>query len=192
MTSDSQDPGCRAPLLSIFLAFLKVGLTSFGGGTSAWMHREVVEQHRWLSDEQFLASLTVAQVLPGANPVNMAVYLGLQLRGALGAVMAAAGMVVPAFGMILALGFLYSYVSASPATHMVLSGLAAVGVGATLVLGVKGARPFCRHPIPVAVAAATFVAVGVLRWPLVPVVLIAVPVSVLLSFYVERGRARAG
>jgi chromate transporter len=156
------------------------------------VHREVVERHRWLTDEQFLASLTVAQVLPGANPVNMAVYLGLQLRGAPGAVLAAAGMLVPAFCMILVLGFIYSHVSASPATHMVLSGLAAVGVGATLVLGVKGARPFCRHPIPVLIAAATFLGVGVLRWPLIPVVLVAVPVSVLLSFYVNRGRARAG
>ena len=192
MIADSPHEGARPRLLSIFLAFLKVGLTSFGGGTSAWMHREVVERHRWLTDEQFLASLTVAQVLPGANPVNMAVYLGLQLRGALGASLAAAGMVAPAFGMILALGLLYSYVSASPATHMVLSGLAAVGVGATLVLGAKGARPFRRRPIPVLIAAATFIAVGVLRWPLVPVVLVAVPVSILLSFYAEAGRPRAG
>ena len=179
-------------MLKIFLSFLKVGLTSFGGGTSAWMHREVVERHRWLTDEQFLASLTVAQVLPGANPVNMAVYLGLQLRGGLGALLAATAMIVPSFCMILILGALYSYLSSTPATSMVLSGLAAVGVGATLVVGIKGARPFSRKPIPVLVALATFVTVGLLRWPLVPVVVVAVPISVLLSFYWGRGSTRAG
>ncbi len=179
-------------MLSIFLSFLKIGLTSFGGGTSAWMHREVVERHRWLTEEQFLASLTVAQVLPGANPVNMAVYLGLQLRGGLGAMLAAVAMIVPAFGMILGLGLLYGFLSSSPATHLVLSGLAAVGVGATLVVGFKGARQFARKPMPVLVAAVTFVTVGLLRWPLIPVVLVAVPVSILLSFYLERGRTRAG
>jgi chromate transporter len=186
------DEGRRASAGSILLSFLKVGLTSFGGGTSAWMHREVVERHRWLTEEQFLASLTVAQVLPGANPVNMAVYLGLQLRGGLGALLAATGMIVPSFCMILGLGLLYSYLSASAATHLVLSGLAAVGVGATLVLGIKGARPFARKPIPVLVALATFAAVGLLRWPLVPVVLVAVPVSIWLSFYWGRGSTRAG
>jgi chromate transporter len=179
-------------LLKILFSFLKVGLTSFGGGTSAWMHREVVERHRWLTNEQFLASLTVAQVLPGANPVNMAVYLGLQLHGGLGALVAATGMIVPAFCMILILGVLYGYLSATPATSMVLSGLAAVGVGATLVVGIKGARAFSRKPIPVIIALATFVTVGLLRWPLIPVVMVAVPVSVLLSFYLGRGTTRAG
>jgi chromate transporter len=186
------DEGRRAPLTSILLSFLKIGLTSFGGGTSAWMHREVVERHRWLSEEQFLASLTVAQVLPGANPVNMAVYLGLQLHGGLGAFLAAAGMIVPSFCLILVLGVVYGYISGNPAAHLVLSGLAAVGVGATLVLGVRGARQFIRKPIPVIIAAATFVAVGVLRWPLIPVVLVTVPVSVLLSFIWGRGPTRAG
>jgi chromate transporter len=179
-------------LLSIFLSFLKVGLTSFGGGTSAWMHREVVERHGWLTDQQFLASLTVAQVLPGANPVNMAVYLGLQLRGGLGAFLAAAGMIAPSFCMILILGALYAYLSPFPATSLVLSGFAMVGVGATLVMGTKGARQFIRKPIPVVIALATFVAVGLLRWPLVPVVIVVVPVSILLSFYWGRGPARAG
>jgi chromate transporter len=186
------DEDRRASALNIFFSFLKVGLTSFGGGTSAWMHREVVERHRWLTNEQFLASLTVAQVLPGANPVNMAVYLGLQLRGGLGALLAAAGMIVPSFCMILILGALYSYLSAMPVTSIVLSGLAAVGVGATLVVGVKGARPFRGKPVPVLIALATFVAVGLLRWPLVPVVLVAVPISILLSFYWGRGSTRAG
>jgi chromate transporter len=186
------DEGRRASLTSILLSFLKVGLTSFGGGTSAWMHREVVERHGWLTEEQFLASLTVAQVLPGANPVNMAVYLGLQLHGGLGALLAATGMIVPSFCMILVLGVLYGYLSGSPATHLVLSGLAAVGVGATLVVGVKGARQFIRKPIPIVIAAATFVTVGLLRWPLIPVVLVAVPVSVLLSFLWGRGTTRAG
>jgi chromate transporter len=192
LTAEAGQGHRHAPLLSILSSFLKVGLTSFGGGTSAWMHREVVERHQWLTEQQFLASLTVAQVLPGPNPVNMAVYLGLQLRGGLGALVAATGMIVPSFCMILILGLLYGYLSSFPATSMVLSGFAMVGVGATLVMGTKGARQFIRHPIPVLIALSTFVVVGLLRWPLVPVVLVAVPFSVVLSFYWRRGPTRAG
>jgi chromate transporter len=183
--------GQRAPLLSVFSAFLKVGLTSFGGGTSAWMHREVVERHRWLTNDEFLATLSVSQILPGANPVNMAVYLGLQLRGGLGALVAAVGMIVPSFCVILILGALYTYLSSMPATQTVLGGLAMVGVGATLAVGLKSVRKFQRSLVPMLVTVVTFGAVGLLRWPLIPVILVAIPCSILFSFYQDRQRAHA-
>jgi chromate transporter len=182
----------RVSLLKMFVSFLRVGLTSFGGGTSGWMHREVVERHRWLDDDQFLASLTVAQVLPGANPVNMAVYLGLQLRGFRGAIVAAVGMVLPAFCMILILGSLYTALSAFPLTSKVLGGIAMVGVASTLVMGLKTARKLPRRAVSFVIAGAIFLAIGILHWPLVPVVVASVPASILLSFYTDRSRARRG
>jgi chromate transporter len=171
-----------APLLDLLVAFLKVGVTSFGGGTSAWMHREVVSRRGWLSEEAFLTSLTIAQVLPGANPVNLSVYIGLQLRGAAGAVAAVVGMVAPAFCVILAIAAIYSRVSGYPASHAVLGGLACVGIAATLVMGVKAARRLKWKPVPVVIALATFAAIGVFHWPMVPVVIVAVPVSVLAAY----------
>jgi chromate transporter len=168
--------------------FLKVGISSFGGGTSAWMHREVVERRGWISEAAFLTSLSIAQVLPGANPVNLSLAIGLQLRGAAGAVIAVIGMVAPAFCVILAIGAIYSYISMFPASHAVLGGLACVGIAATLVMGMKAARQLKWEPVAVLIAICTFAAVGIFHWSMVPVVLAAVPVSVLSAYWLERRR----
>ena len=87
----------------IFLTFLKLGITTFGGSVQSWMHREIVTRHRWLDERRSCLVLSVALVLPGANPVNMALYVGLQLRGGRGAITAVLAMVLPAFCVILLL-----------------------------------------------------------------------------------------
>ena len=175
-----------APLLSLFWVFLRIGLTAFGGSTQAWMHREVVERRRWLDERAFLSGFTVAQVLPGANPVNLALYLGLQLRGAMGAAIAVCGMVIPAFCVILLMGYFYRRFGGAPVTHVVLAGVAAVGVGATLSVGIKVTRQLGRRLWAALIAAAIFVSVGVLHWPMVPIVLGAVPASILLAYLLEK------
>ncbi len=180
-------PAPTITTLELFRVFLHVGLTSFGGSSSAWMHREIVERRKLMDDEAFMTGLTIAQVLPGANPVNMSLYLGMQLRGRAGAVLAVVGMVLPAFCVILALGFLYRSFGHLPTVQVILGGMAAVGVGATLALGVKAAsRPSMRQLVPVILALATFVTIGLLRWPMVPVVLVAVPASIFWAYMAEK------
>src|SRR5215470_17469654 len=105
------------PLLSLMGVFFRVGVTSFGGSTAAWLYREIVERRGWLDDQHFLTALTLAQVLPGANPVNLSIYVGSQLRGGLGGAAAAFGMVGPAFCLILALGYLYRQFGSLPPVH---------------------------------------------------------------------------
>ena len=63
--------GAEVLLWQLFFCFGKVGVTSFGGSTQAWIFRAVVEERRWLSETDFLAGVTIAQMLPGANPVNL-------------------------------------------------------------------------------------------------------------------------
>lgn len=187
--TESSDSRPAIPLLTLFMIFLRVGLTSFGGSTSAWMHREVVERRRLLDDHAFMTGLTVAQVLPGANPVNLALYIGLQLRAGWGGAAAVVGMVLPAFCVILMLGFLYRTFSGFATTHVILGGVAAAGVGATIAMGVKlGSRVF-RDVVPIAIALITFVSIGILRWPMVPVVLVLVPVSIGFALLSRRGPA---
>ena len=171
----------------LFLLFLRIGLTSFGGSTSAWMYREIVERRKMKDDQAFMTGLTIAQVLPGANPVNMALYLGMQLRGKLGATLAAIGMVLPAFCVILLLGFLYRTFSDVTVLQFILTGMAASGVGATLQMGTKVLTRL-RGAIPIVLALAAFVSVGLLRWPMVPVVLVLVPLSVGIQLWLARRR----
>src|SRR2546421_2698754 len=78
-------------LMAILIAFLRLGCTSFGGGTAAWLHREFVLRRRWLDDRTFLAALALNQALPGSNGVKQTVLIGAHLHGAPGAAGAAVG-----------------------------------------------------------------------------------------------------
>jgi chromate transporter len=167
----------KVPLLDLLGVFFRVGVTSFGGSTAAWLYRELVERRGWLDEDHFLTALTLAQVLPGANPVNLSIYVGSQLRGGIGGAVAALGMIGPPFCIILVLGYLYRQFGASPTAHAVLGGLAAVGVGMTLSIGLKLARKVTK-PVPVLIAATIFVTVGILHWPMIPVVIVLTPLSI--------------
>lgn len=167
----------QIPLTALIGVFFRVGVTSFGGSTAAWLYRETVERRRWLDEKGFVTALTLCQVLPGANPVNLSIYVGAQLRGGLGGAVAAVGLILPPFCVILALGYLYVRFGTTPLVHAVLLGLAAAGVGMTLSVGAKLARAV-RKPFSIAIAAALFTAVGILHWPMVPVVLVLAPISI--------------
>jgi chromate transporter len=177
----------EASLLDLIFVFLKIGVTSFGGASRPMMHREAVERHRWLREQDFLAGFAIAQVLPGANPVNLALYIGLRARGAIGATIAVVGMVVPAFCIILAMGIGYRELTGFSATHMVLAGLAAAGVAATLATGLKMAVRLERHVITYVIMGAVFLLVGILRWPMVPVVAVGIPLSFALAWFTDKG-----
>jgi chromate transporter len=174
------------PLLALFRTFLRLGTMTFGGSVPSWVHREVVERLGWLDNKSFLSGLTVAQVLPGANPVNIALYVGLQLRGGIGAAIAVLGMLVPSFAVILCLGYFYRSFGHLMVVHFVLTGLAASGVGATLTMGIKVAKRLPKDWMAPLIAAVVFVVVGLLRWPMVPVVAVMVPLSIVWAYILEQ------
>ena len=191
MSSEPLADKNRVPLLSLAGVFFRVGLTAFGGSTAAWLYREIVHKRGWLGEEGYLTALTFSQVLPGANPVNMSIYVGSMLRGGIGGVVAALGMVGPAFVVILILGYLYARFGASPTSHAVLAGLAATGVGMTLSVGMKVARKI-RSAVPILFGIAIFVAVGILHWPTVPVVIVLAPLSVGCEYLLQGRRSTNG
>src|ERR1041385_1779140 len=82
----------RASIGQIAIAFNQIALASFGGGLSAWSRQMVVDQRHWMTDEEFLSAMTVCRVLPGANQVNLAVFVGARLRGVPGAIVATTGL----------------------------------------------------------------------------------------------------
>ncbi len=174
---DSSAAKSRIPLLALIAVFFRVGITSFGGSSAAFLYREAVERRRWMDDHGFVTALALCQVLPGANPVNLAIYIGAQLRGGLGGAAAAIGLIFPPFCLILVLAVLYAQYGAVPLVHAILGGLAAVGIGMTLSVGAKLARTI-RKPVPVAIAATLFVTVGVLHWPMIPMVVVLAPLSI--------------
>lgn len=176
-----------ATLWEIFWSFLKIGGSAVGGSSQAMMHREVVERRKWVDDEAFLAGFAISQVLPGANPVNLALYMGMKARGGLGAVVAVTAMIIPAFCIIMLMGYAYRQLSGQPITHFILGGVAAVGIGATLAVGAKVSSKLPRDLVTFLIAFAVFLAVGVFRWPMLPVVAIAVPLSICIAWLHVRG-----
>ena len=183
----AQPGGNPASLADVFWVFLKIGASAFGGSSQAMMHREIVDRRNWIGNEAFLAGLAIAQVLPGANPVNLALYMGMKARGGAGAVVAVTAMIIPAFCIIMLMGFAYRQYSGLPVTHFVLGGVAAVGIAATLAMGAKVATKLPRNVATIAIGLAVFVAVGVLRWPMLPVVAVAVPLSIGVAWLGVRG-----
>lgn len=161
-------------LLQILLLFARVGLTSFGGGLSAWIYREVVTQRGWLKEEEFLGALTLGQILPGSNVVNLSIYVGYRMKGAIGSAVAVTALLVPPMVTIVLLASAFHQFAQFAWLHRFLEGVAAAAVGMTGSVGFRTARALLeaqRWPLPLIVA--VFFAVGLMRWPLVPVALAA-------------------
>jgi chromate transporter len=169
-------------LMEILALFGKIGLTSFGGGLSAWIYREVVDRRAWLSEDEFLAGLTLAQILPGPNVINIAIYIGHRLRGWPGSLVATLALLLPPMVAAVALLALFRSFSDLGWLHDLLEGIAAAAVGLTFSIGFRAAQHSTRTNrwTPV-VLALVFVAIGVLRWPLIPVVLCVAPLAVLVA-----------
>ena len=172
----------RVSLFALYRVFFVLGLLSFGGGVSAWMHREVVQVRGWMSDHDFISGFALAQILPGVNSANLAVYLGQHMRGAVGAAVALIGMLTGPFIVVILAAIAYHRLVGLPGFAAATAGVAAVAVGMLLRLGLTLANRVPRRVTAYAVMLATFVAVGVLNWPLVPVVAVLAPISIAMAW----------
>ncbi|ARP88972.1 chromate transporter [Bordetella genomosp. 9] len=184
----------RAPTLAqIFLAFAKIGLTSFGGGLSGWMLREFVQSRKWLSEAEFLSGLALAQAFPGVNVVNLSIWIGFRLRGGRGAALAALGMIVPPMIVAILLAALFSELAYSSALHRVLAGVAAAAVGLSLQMGLRAAHRAATGVIPVLIIVTTFGAIFIAGLPLIWVVGAMAPLSIALAYLrLQRTEKAAG
>lgn len=182
-----EDQRASAPSLrQLFFGMLQVALSAFGGGLSAWSQRIVVEQKRWMSDEEFLTGLTVARLFPGPNQINMAVYIGTSFRGLPGAMAALAGMLIVPFTLLMGLGVVYFSVHELPAVDRVLAGVVAAAAGMALSMGFKILHEYWKDPVALLLAALVFAGLVFAHLRLVPVVLVSGPIA--MAWYWPRGQ----
>lgn len=167
-------------LSTLFWIFFQIGSLSIGGGLTAWLYREIVEKRKLLREADFMGAMTLAQVLPGINMTNMSVYVGQRLRGVRGAIAALLGLTLVPFFAIITLGSVYTQFKDIPALHHVLDGVAAAAVGLLLAMSVKAVKVTRMRPIQLVISAIVIITVGILRWPMVPVILVLAPISVAL------------
>jgi chromate transporter len=157
------------------------------GGALPWARRAIVEDKRWMTAQEFNEAFAVAQFLPGANVVNLAIVFGRRLHGAAGAAVALAGLLIPPVVIVLILGILYARYGDIDALQRVLAGVAAAAAGLIVAIVLKMAQPLLRQGAAgLAIAAAGFAAVGVMRWPLPFVLLVLAPASIALAAWARR------
>lgn len=183
------DPAAeRVSLARIFGAFALIGVTSFGGGIVAYLRRALVEKHRWLDDDEFMAALEISQTLPGLNSTNMSVIVGRKLRGPAGAVAAVLGMVLPGALIVMGLGAAYARFRHDPDVKAVLAGVAAAAVGLLLQVTLKIGWKQLVRPRELAFVVAVFVLVGFWHVSLVVTLACVAPLAIWLNRPAVGGR----
>lgn len=180
-TAAVRDPAVAPTLVQLFIAFGKVSLISFGGGVSALMYREFVVNRRWVGEADFLSGLALAQALPGVNVTNLAIWLGSQLRGPSGALVACLGTLLPAMTVILLLGGVLGQLAGHPLGATVLAGTAAAALGLTLAMGLRATKFASVDRVSIAILGVTL-AGGILLQSIVLLVLVVAPISIVLAY----------
>ena len=166
----------------LFLAFFRITLSGFGG-TLAWTRIMFVEKKRWMTAEEFNDVYTLCQFLPGPNVVNLTAVFGSRMRGPTGAVAAWAGFLILPFCVMVVASILYERYGDVEAVRRVLSGVAPAAAGLLIATAAKMAMPMfrCFGPAPFVLLATAF-AIGLMRWPLLLVLIPMIPISIGLAW----------
>jgi chromate transporter len=163
------------------------GLTSLGGGRSAYFYDAVVMRREWLKSHEFIQDLTLSQLLPGPSFANLGVALGVRLAGWRGGAWGAAALIVPGAAILLGLSLLYFHIGFTPKATSAMHGMGAAVVGLVFVTTVRMIRASIRGGRAILVAAAIFALVGPLHVNTGLAVLVMVP----LSIWLHRPRPRS-
>lgn len=174
----------KPSLAALFVGFAHIGMMSFGGGLTAWTRREVVQNRGWLNEQQFMSGYALSQLVPGATNVNLAVFIGTQMRGVPGAMACFLGLTALPVAIVLIAGTLYLQSRGGSVWFSVaLSGMGAVALGMNLGLGVRLALNNLRRVGPVLVTLCVALGIGVFRLPLPLVLAVMMPVSLLIAWW---------
>src|ERR1700675_1540237 len=187
-TAAPQLPTSPPPgLTALFVAFAKISLAGFGG-VMVWARRGIVDQHRWMTPEEFNETYALCHFLPGPNIVNLSVVFGSRFRGIPGALAAFAGLLGPPVVIVTVLAALYARYGEIDALRRILAGISCAAVGLLISALFRMMMPLIerRDLIGLVILAAVFVAIGLLRLPLPGVLLVAPPLSIAIAFFIRR------
>jgi len=164
----------------LFIAFLIVGVSGFGG-VLPMTHRMLVQDKNWLSEEEFVDVLSLCQFLPGPNIVNLTVLVGRRFRGPRGAIAATLGVVLLPLVIVVLLAAFVGSLGESRQIQAAFEAMAAAATGLILAVGLRMARSLRSGVWQPVVAVTVLVCIAFFRLPLLWVVSLGAPMSVLLS-----------
>src|SRR3954468_6479238 len=186
-TAEIAIPAAPPGLFQLFLAFAKISLSGFGG-VLVFARRAIVEKYRWMTADEFNETYALCHFLPGPNICNLSVVFGARIRGIPGSLAAFTGLVGPPVILVSALAMIYARYGEIPALQRTLAGISCAAVGLVIGVAARMMRPLLQRHDPVALGflIAVFVAIGLLRLPLPPVLLIAIPLSIAITYALRR------
>jgi len=174
-------------LIALFAAFATMSLAGFGG-VMAFARRGIVEKYKWMTADEFNETYALCHFLPGPNVVNLSMVFGSRFRGIPGGIAAFAGLLGPPVVVVTILGALYAHFGEIDALRRILAGVSSAAVGLLIATAFRMMMPLVkrRDIVGLVLLVAVFVAIGLLRLPLQIVLLVAIPISIAISFAMRR------
>jgi chromate transporter len=196
MPADSSPAAVSAPdipisappgVIALFLAFAKMSVAGFGG-VLYWARRAIVDQHHWMSADEFNETYALCHFLPGPNIVNLSMVFGARLRGIAGGIAAFTGLLVPPMLIMTVLAALYACYGEVEALRRILAGVSCAAVGLLIANVLRMMTPLVkrRDLAGLAMFLIVFVTIGLVRLPMPAVLLAAIPVSIAVTFAMRR------
>jgi chromate transporter len=158
------------------------------GGILYWARRAIVDQERWLTAEEFNETYALCHFLPGPNIVNFSMVFGSRLRGLAGGIAAFLGLLLPPMLIMTVLAAIYARFGEIEALRRILAGISCAAVGLLIANVLRMATPLVerRDLAGAAMLIVVFVAIGLMRLPLVAVLLAAIPISIVVTLLMRR------
>jgi chromate transporter len=177
-------------LITLCAAFARMSLAGFGG-VLVFARRAIVEQHRWMTAEEFNETFALCHFLPGPNIVNLSMVFGSRFRGLAGGIAAFIGLLGPPAIIMTVLAMLYARFGDVDALRRILAGVSCAAVGLLLSVVFRMMTPLVRKrdAVGLVILLAVFVAIGVARLPLPDVLLVAIPLSIAITLFMRRRAA---
>ena len=165
-------------LAQLARVFFFISVTSFGGGATAYIRRIIVENKRWLTNEEFFSGVALCQILPGANVVGISLYIGNHLCGIPGALVATLCLILPSSLILFGLGFLYFFMGTMPSVEVMLKGAGAVACGLMASMFVEAAKESLKNWSDLLIFIVTFLLVHSVHLHVPYVILLVAPIAI--------------
>lgn len=174
MSSQGEQQTALVTLREAFWVWLKIGCLSFGGpaGQIAMMHKELVDDRRWIDEKTYLSALNFCMLLPGPEAMQLATYVGWRMHGLAGGLMAGLLFVMPGAIFMLGLALGYAQFGKVPVIAILFIGIKAAVLAIVVEALLRVAKRALKAEMDWVIAAAAFIAIFALGVPF-PIIVIA-------------------
>lgn len=172
-------------VIGLFLEFLKIGAFTFGGGYAMipMIQREIVQKKKWISDEDILDIVAIAESTPGPIAVNSATFVGYHVAGFMGALFATTGVVLPSFVIILLISFILPQFEANAYVRYAFYGVRAAVLALILNACISMYRQAPKKTVSYVIMLGAFISVAFLKVNAIAVILICAVIGLLSYMY---------